>query len=165
MGPLSMHVTEKEKNTWNVPSATDNAIKYTVKLINDTCDCRLRCSTCKVCVHLYSCTCMDSMLHATVCKHVHLVKMMTEKVTETAKKSPNNLEYFSSLLDNDVQDSELVKVCKKVLCKLNEMDILVRNCLQISALKAASKHITSATMVIKSLQESESTNEKKNPPK
>ena len=29
----------------------------------------------EICHHNYACTCLDSILHTTVCKHVHLVHM------------------------------------------------------------------------------------------
>ena len=31
------------------------------------------CSHCHNCIYQYSCTCMDSLIHRTVCKHIHLV--------------------------------------------------------------------------------------------
>lgn len=36
-------------------------------------DCALNCSHCNVCVHSFVCTCLDSGLRTTICKHVHLV--------------------------------------------------------------------------------------------
>jgi len=35
--------------------------------------CQLSCTDCNVCVHTFSCTCMDSALRNTICKHVHAV--------------------------------------------------------------------------------------------
>ena len=35
--------------------------------------CPLVCRECNVCVHTFSCTCLDSALRNTICKHVHLV--------------------------------------------------------------------------------------------
>ena len=52
-------------------------------------------------------------LHATVCKHVRLVKMTTGTPTETPTNthlSPNTqtkLDYFSNLLDVDVKEREV----------------------------------------------------------
>ena len=36
-------------------------------------DCPLRCTYCSICVHSFVCTCLDSGLRNTICKHVHLV--------------------------------------------------------------------------------------------
>ena len=72
--PTSLVSPSSEQSVWNVKSATtvDN---YTVKLEQDKCqyNCFMRCSSCSVCIHQYSCTCMDSLLQVTICKHVHLV--------------------------------------------------------------------------------------------
>ena len=53
------------------------SIHYTVKKVMDTCSCRLRCSTCGTCVHMYTCSCIDASLHATVCKHEHAISMLS----------------------------------------------------------------------------------------
>jgi len=70
---LSLKVNQKDEKTWEVPSEKDASITYVVHLINESCDCKLCCNSCKACVHMCTCSCMDATLHATVCKHVHLV--------------------------------------------------------------------------------------------
>ena len=82
---LSLHVpvTHTKKSCWMVPPQTDGSIEYTIRLINKTCYCKLSCTHCHACVHMYTCTCMDATLHATVCKHVYLVQMIN---TNTACK-------------------------------------------------------------------------------
>ena len=80
MLPMSVNIIRDDID-WIVPSEKDASVRYNVRLINETCDCKLRCSNCEVCVHMYSCTCMDSTLHKTVCKHVHLVIMTTTTTT------------------------------------------------------------------------------------
>ena len=35
--------------------------------------CPLMCRECNVCMHAFSCSCLDSALRSTICKHVHLV--------------------------------------------------------------------------------------------
>ena len=39
------------------------------------CSCALICSDCGICIHMYTCTCLDATLHCTICKHVHLLSM------------------------------------------------------------------------------------------
>ena len=66
---------------------------------------------------------MDATLHATVCKHVHLVKMTTGTATATPTNthpSPNTqtkLDYFSNLLDVDVKEREVAKLRQILLHK------------------------------------------------
>ena len=59
MLPMSVNIIRDDID-WIVPSEKDASVLYNVRLINETCDCKLRCSSCEVCVHMYSCTCMDS---------------------------------------------------------------------------------------------------------
>ena len=76
MEPLMELVHAVDEKTWSIPSAKDGSIKYTIKLTMETCDCKLRCSTCETCVHMYMCSCVDSTLYATVCKHAHVITML-----------------------------------------------------------------------------------------
>ena len=98
---------------------------------------------------------MDATLHATVCKHVHLVKMTTGTATEiptSTHPSPNTqtkLDYFSNLLDVDVKEREVAKLWQILLHKVNNLNILLKNCEHVDALKAAEKHVTSATRALK----------------
>ena len=70
---MSVNIIAGNNETeWIVPSDHDGSVTYNVRLLNESCNCKLRCISCEVCIHMYSCTCMDSILHATVCKHVHL---------------------------------------------------------------------------------------------
>ena len=68
----SVNATE-EYLTWCVNAADGN--KYHIVQQNTTCpySCHIRCTDCNVCIHMYSCNCQDSLIRATICKHVHLV--------------------------------------------------------------------------------------------
>ena len=41
--------------------------------------CPLMCSNCEVCVHSFTCTCIDESLHSTIFKHIHLVVQALHK--------------------------------------------------------------------------------------
>ena len=45
-----------DDNTWSIPSARDGSVKYTIKQTTETCDCKLRCSTCATCIHVLAWT-------------------------------------------------------------------------------------------------------------
>ena len=49
--------------------------EYTIHQLSEECseNCGMRCKECNICVHLYSCSCPDSILQHTICKHLHLV--------------------------------------------------------------------------------------------
>ena len=60
---------------WQMKPTTPQQAYYLVEKKLDNCSCKLRCRSCDVCVHMFSCTCMDFLIHSTVCKHIHLVRM------------------------------------------------------------------------------------------
>ena len=152
---MARNLTKRDDTSWIVPSETDPEANYVVKLVNDTCDCKLRCSICAVCIHTFSCTCMDSTIHATVCKHVHLVKLITEqKVKKQAEHTTlESLEYFSSLFPEAHNGDELKELRQGLLKKLDKLKSLVQDCVHIDAIKSAMKHLTSSEMIIVSLQD------------
>ncbi|KAJ8909269.1 hypothetical protein NQ315_017551, partial [Exocentrus adspersus] len=43
------------------------------KLVNPDCKCQLTCEECNVCLHKYSCSCIDSSIKWVICKHIHLL--------------------------------------------------------------------------------------------
>ena len=146
MLPYSKAITENN-SCWNVPSERDGSLTYTVKWIKQVCECKLRCSSCKVCVHQYSCTCMDSTLHATVCKHVHFLAMTLNTITEDENHSESSLGYFSSLLEN----KELATLRQQVLEKLTDLSTIVTECNNTDALRTTSHHLNSALMALRAI--------------
>ena len=54
---------------WKVESQSKSGTYYTVKKTQASCQCKLICNHCGVCTHLYSCTCLDAIIHSTICKH------------------------------------------------------------------------------------------------
>ena len=67
-------IREVDACIWNVQSESEPN-EYTVRQLYEECNenCGMRCRECNICVHLYSCSCPDSILQHTICKHVHLV--------------------------------------------------------------------------------------------
>ena len=75
-------ISENEK--WPIQSQRDQLCAYLVEKKCHACDCQLLCKQCGICPHMYTCTCLDAVLHFTVCKHIHLVNLsLTEGVTST----------------------------------------------------------------------------------
>ena len=154
-------VTQRDEECWMIPSQRDGSIQYTIRLVNKTCNCKLFCANCHACVHMYTCTCMDATIHATVCKHVHLVNIF--KTTDTANTtsptctctidSCNTLEYFSSLFEDTLStDYELSTLRLQVQQQVDELKTLVKSCQHVDALRASTKHLTSAITVIKVIE-------------
>ena len=63
------------ENSWKVASQKTKEKNYIVTKVKEECACLLRCSSCQVCVHMFSYSCADAYLHNTVCKHSHVVQV------------------------------------------------------------------------------------------
>uniref|UniRef100_A0A8D9BAW8 MULE transposase domain-containing protein n=2 Tax=Cacopsylla melanoneura TaxID=428564 RepID=A0A8D9BAW8_9HEMI len=63
----------KTNSSWRVNSSTSgNYCKVTRSKTKCPVEyCPLSCTECKICVHSYECTCMDSVLYFNICKHIH----------------------------------------------------------------------------------------------
>ncbi|CAH1383825.1 unnamed protein product, partial [Tenebrio molitor] len=59
---------------WNVFSSSNKVRDiYQIQKNVEQCDCLLICSDCKICIHKYSCSCLDSSIRWNMCKHIHLL--------------------------------------------------------------------------------------------
>ena len=68
--------------TWRIQSYNKKDTYYILNKLLENCSCKLHCSMCHACVHMYSCTCMDATLHYTVCKHIHFLHMSINQQEE-----------------------------------------------------------------------------------
>ena len=98
-------------NKWLVKSLQRNGHEYYVSLSLSQCSCQMKCIQCNICVHMYTCTCLDATLHTTVCKHIHAVCMSQMQhvpgVDSTAAEqgTEENLQYFSKLIKSSSSTS------------------------------------------------------------
>ena len=62
-------IISKNETSWRIkPESTSQQQYYTVeKVSNNPCSCKVRCNKCDICICSYSCTCMDYLIHATIC--------------------------------------------------------------------------------------------------
>jgi hypothetical protein len=71
-----------EDKFYSVVGAHD--ITYTVgqneTVPHEALTCPLMCNKCNICVHAFSCTCLDSALRNTICKHIHLIPRICKPV-------------------------------------------------------------------------------------
>ena len=68
------NITQKNETLWIVASS-DGSTEYTVTKMSTKCPhaCLLQCSECNICIHMYTCTCLDHLTQNTICKHIHLI--------------------------------------------------------------------------------------------
>lgn len=55
--------------------------------------CQLKCDICNVCIHMYSCTCIDYFIKCTICKHIHFLAIFDKKCNDpnTENQKVDNL--------------------------------------------------------------------------
>lgn len=70
--------------------------------------CRLHCSDCNICIHYFTCNCLDSGLRNTVCKHVHLVmRSATPDISKIIGKSDDHTDVESVVASQVTPHCEL----------------------------------------------------------
>ena len=120
---------------WQISSEVD-ASHNTISKVTANCSCELACSSCHVCVHMYSCTCLDFALHTTVCKQIHTLGIETKILKCDKEEKPfSDLNYFGEVLQTDG-------------CTINDELIIFNACGDHNALLASTQHIKAAVMVI-----------------
>ena len=162
-------------NGWSIQSFSTQQ-SYLVRKIGDECSCKLCCRDCNICVHTYSCTCMDYLLHNTICKHIHLLKMWIDSKTRSSDEEKcgtgsnmvqfpelndtldytsnddgtGSMEYFNQKVGNKYK-SDIASVRSNLLATCKTLECEIAKCTAIQALHAGEKHLNAALVAIKSL--------------
>ena len=80
-------VKKRDNDSWEVLSSSNSDIIYQITRVKESCNCKLRCGFCEACMHMFNCSCIDSAIHSTVCKHCHLVQMNDASSASTLAES------------------------------------------------------------------------------
>ena len=94
------------KDIWKIKPSSSKQSHYTIEKVLDKCSCTLKCGKCDACVHLYSCTCMDFLIHSTVCKHIHLVKILSESSRNDSSHAAHVKDPQQDWFQQDVSEVE-----------------------------------------------------------
>ena len=62
-----------------------------------------------------------------------------------------DIENYSNILEDKYNEMPLPKLCQQVKNKLNELNALLTVSQSVDAIKAVSKHVTSAIMILKAV--------------
>ena len=112
---------------WNIKSESEPN-EYTINQISEECgeNCGMRCKECNICVHLYSCSCPDSILLHTICKHVHLVARYRQQ-----DELPSVKDTLDDVLMEEIatqkQSGSCESVQNRITVLLNETSSLVQS--------------------------------------
>ena len=161
-------VTSISQDHWTIKSAQGQS-SYTIKKSSpQACSsCPLKCSHCGVCMHMYSCTCLDSILHSTACKHVHLVHMHMQQQLSCTEQSDeqstgdtlnqsDNEEYsttFPQYLERTNSDNKFLTESLVTTCR--EIQQIIPSISNIAAKRAANKQLKSTLSLLKASISSE----------
>lgn len=149
--PLSL-VTPQGSNQWNVQSSTKQNIVYTVEKNEEGCpgECWIRCQACSVCIHSFTCTCPDSLLHGVICKHIHLVIRSNGKLEQVKK---HKKQFCSETILTSVQNKSKLGTQKstkdKLYLKLSSIAANITNVDDLETLLSIEKHLNSCTSLLK----------------
>ena len=81
-------IVQQSDMGWKVQSQA-NRSEFYMLYRSDPCNCKMSCTLCGACNHMYNCSCIDFALHDTVCKHIHLLHMHCNS-TQTGSTSGTN---------------------------------------------------------------------------
>ena len=129
-------------------------VQYTVEELSKECSttCKMKCREYCICVHSYSCTCPDSLLQHTICKHVHLVARY--KTSTTVAETELNANLISQEAEDHCDDMHYIllkEVSKaethisseqrrtKIMKSIQDVTCLIRSCTSEDVLKTAEK--------------------------
>ena len=122
--------------------------------------CQLTCNDCEVCIHVYSCTCLDFLINYTMCKHIHLVatnnKCNTEVQTKCTrseyKHKPLYVKKHPTIRLVSQQDQTITSIKNRLYQKLSALLLLVRQSSNTALLLSAEDHVNSASSLLKLTQ-------------
>ena len=148
----------KPTSEWMVQSQSQLKTQYIVKRSKDVhvCDCHVSCKSCGVCTQLYTCTCLDSTLHSTVCKHIHLV-VITETALNAAcivTNSPqptDSSSYFTEILSHHIGNTDVSVLQGTVHSIASELLVITKECTDVSVLSVLKTQLQSAIATTRAL--------------
>lgn len=69
---LARNLIVQCESGWNSASEKQTEL-YLLQEVREGCNCQLLCPDCKVCIHKYICSCIDTSIKYNMCKHIHLL--------------------------------------------------------------------------------------------
>ena len=126
-------VKDVSDGLWNITSSSNPFHTYEIRKEECNCSitCPIRCTDCDICVHQYSCTCPDSLVCLTMCKHIHLLlRKLSTRGSNQQLQSHMNL---SSNQTTDYKTQNNALLLEEVANK-SKISILQKNINTLSSL-------------------------------
>ena len=175
-------ITNDSAESWRV-YGSNMQDQYTVMKVKESCDCELLCKPCNTCSHMYKCTCIDDLIHSTVCKHVHVVQMTFEEKMKSINQQNdgvkernenliseedgllNNKDYFVQTLGREIPDTKehdqrVVDITQKMDSLIKELQTLNEACTSVEAIRSSMVHVRAAIPLMKGIEKQDSKSQK-----
>ena len=155
-------VEQGNTNIWRV-HGSDNKTVYKVIQVKENCDCKVVCKSCNVCIHMFKCTCIDDSIHGTVCKHIHIVRMLEQGKNEQSDVPDaidgvlQNEKYFLEVLGREkpttkMGDHKLTDVREKMGSLIKQLVALNQTCTNADTIASSMVHAKAAIGLMKALE-------------
>lgn len=99
------------EDKWQVQSFSGNNL-YTVHKVEEECGraCHMKCFVCDICIHSFTCTCIDNVIRGNICKHIHCIAQ-----THPNKTQSKSIEVIDACAVASECQDEFFKTSLKVL--------------------------------------------------
>ena len=150
---LSYQSISKDGKEWNVKSA-DGRQEYSVVCEHDACQqkCQIVCNYCQVCIHMYTCTCMDFLIYHTICKRIHLICSNRQgrlNITLPATSMQDiGIPETKPLLHSSTPEKKLKKIKDRIHKSLSRISVCMASCTCENDLHLAENHVLSAVNIL-----------------
>ena len=167
---LKYSVTQINSSQWMVTS-TDTTHQYTLCEDVKVCsaNCHLKYKSCNICVHLFSCNCMDALINYTICKHIHRIARNHKSTQSDDITSFTGLgdclpinEIHTAIIETVIpqQQKKVESIRSRIQQKLMVLTSMVQEATNHEALLSAERCRTSATSALSVLTNSTTHGEK-----
>lgn len=120
----------EEGNEWLVTSITDPSKKYHVVYnIKESCsELCLKCDRCKICIHSYTCSCIDNLIKMNICKHIHACSQFNfegsnRAMSPLSESLDTMLDIDQANADPDTQNISIIKKAEMIIGLSNKVHI------------------------------------------
>lgn len=148
---------EQNQEEWHISSSTNANKQYSVRRITTCkqCPCKLVCGECGVCVHTFTCDCVDFLTRAMTCKHTHAVQMKQQENSDSkladgikTTDNTNDSAYLSTfVVQKDERDCNVQSNIQAGVAKVSELLNVLQTRKNVDTIKAMVKHINTAISV------------------
>ncbi|XP_069695882.1 uncharacterized protein [Periplaneta americana] len=133
-GIMPEMITILSNDEWHIKSMSGNNV-YNVHKVEEECGgaCYLKCAACEVCIHLFTCTCVDYVIRGNICKHIHSIALihkrsgrnstvMSEAVATTSQENflKETLDVLPTTCGTNTVNSSIRTKLESILSDLDE---------------------------------------------